>query len=152
MLGVWTDTFVIAGFIVTWLAGWTAVVYSRGKSDRTNAEVNERLTKLEAQRVKDLEKHASDLKQFRDELSSQIADLKAAFSSDIAKLFNSFKDSEGDVKYLTFRRHSEICSAYQRSMATDNEHIKGDLQDLKRSVQSVQDTLLALATSPQKKE
>lgn len=130
----------IVGFILTWLAGWSAFVYSRGKIDGRQSSLEERIDRIE-------QTHVSDLEQFKTGFSKEMSEFKTSITADISTLFNAFKDSDGDIKYLTERRHSQLCAAYQKTVASDTEHIKNDLSELKSSMKSVQDSLLVLATS-----
>ena len=56
-------------------------------------------------------------------------------------------DADGDIKWLSKKRHTVDCMEHSKVFLVETDNIKDSLTFLKKSIASIQDSILSIATS-----
>jgi hypothetical protein len=140
IMSEWQMALTVIGFILTWGGVLAAYAQERGK-------MIERIDNLKRDTEEKFAAVQNELRLSNESVTNQFRELRT-----------SLLDSDGDIKYLTVKRHTDICSAHTESMDKDMGHLKeavdvisknvDDLKDIKINIDKIQDAIMLLATNP----
>lgn len=140
IMSEWQMALTVLGFIITWGGVIAAYSQERGK-------MIERIDNLKRETDEKFSAVQNELRLQSDSITQQFTELR-----------KSLLDNDGDVKYLTLKRHGFICQAHTESMEKDMTHLKETVDNINEAVKSLQasntdigklqDAIMLLATNP----
>lgn len=71
----------------------------------------------------------------------------STINSRIDTLEKSHLDSDGDPKWLTRKLHTAECEEHSKRLLSESENLKTGMAELRKTLSSIQDSVLSLATS-----